>query len=126
MCILGQAPPDVAAYWTAPASRETPETLERMELGTNPAPEFGVTNPNAGGRGQGGRGGFGQGGGFNRDDWFKTEGVAGAVRPEPPGPGDFTARGSAGRRPAGGHRPGPSPQGQRLAHAPSVSHRLSR
>ena len=50
--ILGQAAPDVAAYWTAPATRETAEGLERMELAANPAPEFGVANPNAAGRGQ--------------------------------------------------------------------------
>src|SRR6188768_360090 len=30
--ILTQAAPDVPAYWTAPASRETAENLERMEL----------------------------------------------------------------------------------------------
>jgi carboxypeptidase Q len=98
--ILGQAPPDVAAYWTAPANRETPETLERMELGTNPAPEFGVTNPNAGGRGQGGRGGFGQGGGFNRNDWFKTEGVAGILSTAARGHGIYTIGGSRTTDPA--------------------------
>lgn len=91
--ILTQAAPDVAAYWTAPASRETAEGLERMELAANPGPEFGVANPNAGGRGQGGgRGGFGAGG-FDRNAWFKTEGVAGLLSTAPRGHGVYTIGG---------------------------------
>jgi carboxypeptidase Q len=98
--ILGQTAPDVAAYWTAPASRETAEGLERMELGTNPAPEFGVPNPNAGGRGQGGgRGGFGQGA-FNRNDWFRSEGVAGILSTAPRGHGIYTIGGNRTTDPA--------------------------
>src|SRR5205085_12511958 len=49
--ILTQAAPDVAAFWTPPATRTTAEELQRMELASNPAPEFGVANPNAAGRG---------------------------------------------------------------------------
>ena len=91
--ILTQAAPDVAAYWTAPASRETIEELERMELAANPGPEFGVANPNAAGRGQGGgRGGFG-GGGFDRNAWFKAEGVAGLLSTAPRGHGVYTIGG---------------------------------
>ena len=71
--ILTQAAPDVPAFWAAQATRQTAEELQRMELGTNPGPEFGQPNPAAAGRGQGGgRGGFGQGAPFNRNDWFKT------------------------------------------------------
>jgi carboxypeptidase Q len=91
--ILTQAAPDVAAYWTAPASRETAENLERMELAANPGPEFGVANPNAAGRGQGGgRGGFGAGG-FDRNAWFKTEGAAGLLSTAPRGHGIYTIGG---------------------------------
>ena len=90
--ILTQAAPDVAAFWTPQATRQTAEELQRMELATPPAPEFGTTNPNAAGRG-GGRGGFGQGGGFNRNDWFKTEGVAGLLSTAPRGHGVYTIGG---------------------------------
>jgi carboxypeptidase Q len=87
--ILTQAAPDVPAFWTAPATRETAEELERMELAANPGPEFGVANPNAAGRGQGGgRGGFGAGG-FDRNAWFKAEGVAGLLSTTPRGHGIY-------------------------------------
>src|SRR6185369_16945985 len=60
--VLTQAAPDVAAYWTAPATRNTTEELEDMELGTPRGPEFGV--PAAAGRGgrQGGAPFAGRGG----------------------------------------------------------------
>jgi len=90
--ILTQAPPDVAAYWNPLATRATPEELQRMELGTNPGPEFGVSNPAAAGRGGGGRGGFGQGG-FNRTDWFIAEGAAGLLSTAPRGHGVYTVGG---------------------------------
>ena len=89
--VLGQAAPDVAAMWTAPASRETAEALERIELATPPAPEFGVANPNAA-AGRGGRGGFGQAG-FDRNAWFKSEGVAGLLATAPRGHGIYTIGG---------------------------------
>jgi hypothetical protein len=92
--ILTQAAPDVAAYWTAPSTRETAEDLQKMELAANPGPEFGVANPAAGGRGQGGgRGGFGQAGGFDRNAWFKSEGVAGLLSTTPRGHGIYTIGG---------------------------------
>jgi carboxypeptidase Q len=91
--ILGQAAPDVAAFWNPPATRTTAEELQRMELASNPAPEFGVANPNAGRGGQGGRGGFGQGPVFNRNDWFKTEGAAGLLSTAPRGHGAYTIGG---------------------------------
>src|SRR3954468_673092 len=84
--ILAQAAPDVAAFWTAQATRQTPEELERMELASPPAPEFGVANPNGGRGAFGGR--FGQGG-FDRNAWFKSEGVAGVVHNTGAGPGGF-------------------------------------
>ena len=90
--ILTQAAPDVAAFWAPQATRQTAEELQRMELATPPAPEFGMANPNAGGRG-GGRGGFGQGGGFNRNDWFKSEGVAGLLSTAPRGHGVYVIGG---------------------------------
>jgi carboxypeptidase Q len=95
--ILTQAAPDVAAFWMPPATRTTPEELARMELGTNPGPEFGVANPNAAGRG--GRGGFGPAG-FNRNDWFKSEGAAGLLSTAPRGHGVYTIGGSRATDPA--------------------------
>ena len=92
--ILTQAPPDVAAFWTPQASRQTAEELERMELATNPGPEFGVPNPNAAGRGQfGGRGGAQAAAPFNRNEWFKTEGAAGLLSTAPRGHGVYTIGG---------------------------------
>ena len=91
--ILTQAAPDVPAFWTAQATRQTSEELERMELASNPGPEFGVANPNAAGRGGpgGGRGAFGQGANaFNRNDWFKTEGAAGLLSTAARGHGVYT------------------------------------
>ena len=90
--ILAQAPPDVAAFWNAPAQRTTTEELQEMELASNPGPEFGVANPNADGRGGRGRGGFGQGG-FNRNDWFVKEGAAGLLSTAPRGHGVYTIGG---------------------------------
>ena len=90
--ILTQAPPDVAAFWSPQATRQTAEELQRMELATNPGPEFGVPNPNAAGRG-GGRGGNQAGAPFNRNDWFKTEGVAGLLSTAPRGHGVYTIGG---------------------------------
>ena len=99
--VLTQAAPDVAAYWNPQATRTTAEELERMELATPPTPEFGVANPNAAGRGNfgGGRGGFGAGG-FNRNDWFRTEGVAGLLSTAPRGHGIYTISGNRTTDPA--------------------------
>jgi carboxypeptidase Q len=96
--ILAQAAPDVAAFWSAPATRTTPEALERMELAANPGPEFGVANPNAAGRG-GGRGNFGQPG-FNRNDWFRSEGAAGLLSTAPRGHGIYVIGGNRATDPA--------------------------
>jgi len=96
--ILAQAAPDVAAFWSAPATRTTPEELERMELAANPGPEFGVANQNAAGRG-GGRGNFGQPG-FNRNDWFRSEGAAGLLSTAPRGHGIYVIGGNRATDPA--------------------------
>jgi hypothetical protein len=91
--ILTQAPPDVAAFWTPQATRTTQEELERMELSTPPAPEFGLSNPNAGrGNFGGGRGAFGAAA-FNRNDWFKSEGAAGLLSTAARGHGVYTIGG---------------------------------
>jgi carboxypeptidase Q len=99
--ILTQAAPDVPAFWNPPATRSTPEELARLELGANPGPEFGVANPNAQGRGgRGGRGGAGAGAPFNRNDWFRTEGVAGLLSTSARGHGVYTIGGSRNTDPA--------------------------
>jgi hypothetical protein len=95
--ILTVAAPDVAAFWTPPATRTTPEELERMELAALPAPEFGMPNPSAG-RGNfgnfGGRGGAGQGAPFDRNAWFKSEGAAGLLSTAARGHGVYTIGGA--------------------------------
>jgi hypothetical protein len=91
--ILSQPAPDVAAYWTAPAERLTPEELLKMELATPSGPEFGVASPN--GAGRGGRGaGFPGANAFNRNDWFKAQGVAGVLTTAPRGHGLYTIGGN--------------------------------
>src|SRR3954471_6003166 len=100
--ILASAPPDVAAYWNPPATRTSPEELQRLELGAAAGPEFGVANPNADGRGRGGaagRGGFGAPA-FNRNDWFRSEGVAGILTTAPRGHGIYTIGGNRATDPA--------------------------
>ena len=92
--ILTQAAPDVAAFWAPQATRTTPEELARMELASPPAPEFGLPNPNAGRGNVAGRGGFGQGG-FNRNDWFKSEGAAGLLSTSARGHGVYTIGGGS-------------------------------
>jgi hypothetical protein len=95
--ILSQVPPDVPALWTAPSTRETTETLVEMESATPRGPEFGVQRPNAAGRG-GGRGQFGQG--FNRNDFFLSEGAAGILSTNPRGHGVYTIGGNRNTDPA--------------------------
>ena len=96
--ILGQAAPDVAAYWTAPSTRNTPEQLQQMELATPPQPEFGArANTPAspfGGRGRGGAAGF------NRNDFFFQEGALGVLITAPRGHGIYTVSGSRQADPA--------------------------
>jgi len=91
--ILTQAAPDVAAFWTAQATRTSADELAQMELSAPPGPEFGLANPNAGRGNPGGRGGFGQAGGFNRNDWFKSEGAAGLLSTSARGHGVYTIGG---------------------------------
>jgi hypothetical protein len=93
--ILGQAAPDVAAYWTAPASRNTPGELDELELATPPTAEFGVSRPGGpgaagafGGRGRGGAGGF------NRNDFFVAQGALGLLITAPRGHGIYTVTGN--------------------------------
>jgi len=93
--ILTQAAPDVAAYWTAPARRQTDEDLQKMELATPPGPEFGVPPPGGGRAGfpGGGRGQFGAGA-FNRNDFFAAEGALGTLSTAPRGHGIYTIGGN--------------------------------
>ena len=89
--ILTQAPPDVPAFWTAQATRQTQDELDRLELATPPGPEFGVTAPSSGRGSFAGRGGFGNG--FDRNAWFKDQGAAGLLATTPRGHGVYTIGG---------------------------------
>jgi carboxypeptidase Q len=99
--ILTQAAPDVPAYWTAPATRNTTEELEQMALASPPSVEFGFTPPGGGraGRFGGPGGGRGQAGGFNRNDFFRTEGALGTLSTAARGHGIYTISGSAASDP---------------------------
>jgi hypothetical protein len=96
--VLTQAAPDVPALWTPPATRSTTEELERIELATPPASEFGLTPP---GGGRGGRQGGAPGGGrgqagatpFNRNDFFRAEGALGTLSTAARGHGIYTISG---------------------------------
>ena len=96
--ILTQAPPDVPAYWNAPSTRETTESLEQMESATPPGPEFGMPRPNGRGFPGGGRGQFGQG--FNRNEFFMNEGALGLLSTAPRGHGIYTIGGNRNTDPA--------------------------
>ena len=96
--LLIQAPPDVAAYWNAPATRQTIEQLDRMELATPPAAEFGVASPAVAGRG--GPGGGQLPAGFNRNDFFRAEGVVGTFLTAPRGHGIYQSSGNRNADPA--------------------------
>lgn len=102
--ILTQPAPDVAAFWTAPATRNTAEELERMELSTPPSAEFGVAAPGGRGGRQGGApgGGRGQASGptFNRTEFFRAEGVVGTLSTALRGHGIYTIGGSRASDPA--------------------------
>lgn len=106
--IMTQAAPDVAAYWTAPARRETPESLQNLEANPPAGLEFGIPNPAAAGRGgRGGPGGPGGGRGgatgqppFNRNDFFRTEGALGTLSTAPRGHGIYTIGGNRAADPA--------------------------
>jgi len=98
--VLMGAAPDVAAWWTAPAHRETAEELEAMELATPPAPEFGLAPP-GGGRGRGGPGAPGGGRGNQpntfpqvRADFIKAEGAIGVFSTAPRGHGVYVIGGA--------------------------------
>ncbi|HYN07077.1 MAG TPA: M20/M25/M40 family metallo-hydrolase [Vicinamibacterales bacterium] len=104
--VLGAAPPEVAAWWTPPATRYTVEELDRRE--TPVTPEFGVTPPG----GRGGRGGAPPAGGrqggaagaqapsFNRNTFFLKEGVLAIFSTSARGHGIYTIGGSRTNDPA--------------------------
>ncbi|MBW8712622.1 MAG: M20/M25/M40 family metallo-hydrolase [Acidobacteria bacterium] len=99
--VLTQAAPDVAAFWTAPATRNTPEELQQMELATPPRTEVGVAAPipgRLGGPG-GGRGQFGASA-FNRLDFFRTEGALGTISTTARGHGVYVIGGNRSADPA--------------------------
>ena len=100
--VLTQAAPDVAAYWTPPASRTSIEELERMQLATPPGPEFGVAAPPGGRFGGAFGGGRGQGGAapFNRNEFFRAEGAVGILSTAARGHGVYTISGSRATDPA--------------------------
>ena len=104
--VLGAPPPEVAAWWTPPASRYT---IEELDLRESPrTPEFGVTAP--GGRGGGGGrqagvpggapGGAPQGPPFNRNDFFLSEGVVAVFSTSARGHGIYTIGGNRNADPA--------------------------
>ena len=97
--VLTQAPPDVPALWTAPATRESDDDLQKLERATPQGPEFGVTPP--GGRGQfaGGRGQFGPNA-FNRFEFFAAQGALGTLSTTPRGHGVYTIGGNRAADPA--------------------------
>ena len=102
--VLPAEPPEVAAWWTAPAQRLTAEDLDRRE--TPVVAEFGVTPPGGrgGGRGAapaGGRGGrAGAPGGapapppFSRNAFFLKEGVVAIFATSARGHGIYTIGGN--------------------------------
>ena len=109
--ILTQAAPDVPAYWTAPATRNTTEELQRMELASRAGPEFGVTLPGGRGGRQGAPGpagapqpggGRGQSGeaAFSRNAFFRTEGALGTLSTAARGHGIYTISGDRRADPA--------------------------
>ena len=99
--VITSPPPDVAAYWNAPAERYTKEELDNMESPrrTN---ELGSTPPGGRGGGAGGPAGGRAGGApgaaagapFNRNAYFKAEGVLGTFSTAPRGHGIYTIGGS--------------------------------
>jgi hypothetical protein len=96
--ILTQAAPDVAAFWTAPASRTTTEELERMALASGVSTEFGLTPASGrGGRfaGPGGGRGPALAGAFSRTEFFRGEGALGTLTTGARGHGIYTVGGSA-------------------------------
>lgn len=93
--ILSQAPPDVPAFWTAPSTRDTTESLEKMESATPAEPEFGMPRPAPR---QFNRGQFGQG--FNRNEFFAKEGALGILSTAPRGHGIYTIGGNRNTDPA--------------------------
>jgi hypothetical protein len=102
--ILTQPAPDVAAFWTAPATRNTTDELERMELSTAPSAEFGVPSPAGRGGRQGGApgGGRGQAGTapFNRMEFFRAQGAVGTLSTAARGHGIYVIGGSRATDPA--------------------------
>ena len=106
--VLTQAPPDVAAYWKAPATRYTKEELDALEAWPAPQPEFGAAPPGgrAGGPGApapgappaAGRGGMGSM--AARNAFFKAEGALGTFTTAPRGHGIYTVGGNRAADPA--------------------------
>ena len=110
--------PDVAAFWTAPATpRRPPRSSQRMELAANPGARVRRRQPERR-RTRRRRAAASAGGGFNRNDWFKTEGVAGLLSTAPRGHGIYTIGGGTAPpiRPARSRRSSiPAEQYGRLA-----------
>jgi hypothetical protein len=100
--VITSPAPDVAAYWTPPAQRYTKEELDRMESPVRtPTQEFGVTPPGRQGGGGAGAQAGGRGGPpgapgappFNRNTFFKNEGVLGVFSTAARGHGVYTIGG---------------------------------
>jgi len=96
--VLTQEPVDVAAYWQPLATRRSIDELDELELAGGRPPEFGTTP--AAGRGRGNApAGLGRGAtSFNRNDFFKAEGVVATMSTNARGHGLFLS--SSGNRSA--------------------------
>ena len=95
--ILTQAPPEVAAYWTAPATRSTAEELQRMELSA-PRLEFGVGSPDRAGGRQGAPAATATSGRrqavAEANEFFRSQGAVASISTATRGHGIYTIGGS--------------------------------
>jgi len=99
--VITSPPPDVAAYWTPPATRHTDESLDLLErpryveYGAAPVGGRGAAPGRQGGPAAGGRGAAGGAAPFNRNEFFRTEGVLGVFSTAPRGHGIYTIGGGS-------------------------------
>jgi len=103
--VITSPAPDVQAYWTPPATRHTDESLNLLErpryaeLGATPPGGAGARGAAPGRQGGpaagGGRGAAGGATPFNRNEFFRSEGVLGVFSTAPRGHGVYTIGGGS-------------------------------